>query len=412
MQKPDAVLSVSEINRYVKGLIQGDPRLRDLWVAGEISNFKHHRSGHMYFRIKDSTSSLRCVFFRRENQRCLFEPTDGMEVIINGSISVYEPDGAYQLYVADLEPAGKGSFFLAYEQLKEKLGKEGLFRDELKQKIPFLPRKIALVTSPSGAALQDILTTVKKRFPHVHLLVVESLVQGPGAAPDIVRALEMLNRRDDIDLIILTRGGGSIEDLWPFNDEAVARAVHCSILPVITAVGHETDFTIADFVADMRAATPTAAAVAALPDRGELLDSLTRLDQRLAQGVQRRVIREKQYLDHVVGERFYRRPRERVKASCDHLAQLSDKLGREMVRQLQLKGMKLSGLIDRLESYSPLKVMNRGYSFCRDEQGNIVRSVKDIRLNQLLKLNFKDGRADCRTERIEEDGIIEGQEKG
>ncbi len=408
MQKPDAVLSVADINRYVKGLIHGDPRLRDLWVAGEISNFKHHRSGHMYFRIKDSTSSLRCVFFRRENRRCFFEPTDGMEVIVHGSISVYEPDGAYQLYVADLEPAGKGSFFLAYEQLKEKLEKEGLFREECKQKIPFMPRKIGLITSPSGAALQDILTTVKKRFPHVHLLVVESLVQGPGAAPDIVRALEMLNRRDDVELIILTRGGGSIEDLWPFNDEAVARAVHCSSLPVIAAVGHETDFTIADFVADMRAPTPTAAAVAALPDREELLSSLKRLEERLAQGVQRRVVREKQYLDHVVGERFFRRPRERVKASRDRLKQLSDMLGREMVRQLQLKGMKLSGLIDRLESYSPLKVMNRGYSFCRDEQGNIIRSVKDIRLNQLLRLNFKDGRADCRTERIEEDSIIEG----
>jgi len=265
MPKPDAVLSVADINRYVKGLIHGDPRLRDLWVAGEISNFKHHRSGHMYFRIKDSTSSLRCVFFRRENRRCFFEPTDGMEVIVHGSISVYEPDGAYQLYVADLEPAGKGSFFLAYEQLKEKLEKEGLFREECKQKIPFMPRKIGLITSPSGAALQDILTTVKKRFPHVHLLVVESLVQGPGAAPDIVRALEMLNRRDDVELIILTRGGGSIEDLWPFNDEAVARAVHCSSLPVIAAVGHETDFTIADFVADMRAPTPTAAAASRRP---------------------------------------------------------------------------------------------------------------------------------------------------
>lgn len=407
MQSNIQVLKVSEINRYVKGLIQGDPRLRDLWVAGELSNFKHHRSGHMYFTLKDSTSSLRCVFFRRENERCLFKPADGMEVILHGNISVYETDGVYQLYVAEMEPAGMGSLFLAFEQLKKKLEAEGLFRAENKKAIPILPRKIALVTSPTGAALQDMLTTIKKRFPHIHLLVVESLVQGAGAASDIARALDLLNRRNDIDMIILARGGGSLEDLWPFNEEAVARAIYRSELPVISAVGHETDFTIADFTADLRAPTPTAGAAAAVPDKEEILLKLNQLRERAAMALQRRLQQEKQKLDHIVSERFFRLPGRRIKLSGELLEQLEVKLRREIIRVLQYKGMKLSAQIDKLESYSPLKVMNRGYSYCRDEEGNIIRSVKDVRLGRLLQLSFKDGQAHCRTEKIEEGLIID-----
>lgn len=407
MQNNIQVLKVSEINRYVKGLIQGDPRLRDLWVSGELSNFKHHRSGHMYFTLKDSTSSLRCVFFRRENVRCIFKPTDGMEVILHGNISVYEPDGAYQLYVAEMEPAGMGSLFLAFEQLKRKLEAEGLFRADRKKPIPALPRKVALVTSPTGAALQDMLTTIKKRFPHVHLLVVESLVQGSGAAADIVRALDLLNKRNDIDLIILARGGGSLEDLWPFNEEAVARAIYRSDLPVISAVGHETDFTIADFTADLRAPTPTAGAAAAVPEKEEMLLKIKQFRERAAMALQRRLQQEKQKVDHIVSDRFFRLPGRRIKLSTELLEQLEVKLRREIVRVLQYKGMRLTAQIDKLESYSPLKVMNRGYSYCRDEEGNIIRSVKQIRLGRLLQLSFKDGQAVCRTEKVEEGLLID-----
>ncbi|MEW5785639.1 MAG: exodeoxyribonuclease VII large subunit [Bacillota bacterium] len=403
MEKNSPILTVSEINRYLKGLIQGDPRLRDLWVAGELSNFKHHRSGHMYFTVKDSASALRCVFFRRENTRCLFRPADGMEVILYGSLSVYEPDGVYQFYVAEMEPAGLGSLFMAFEQLKEKLDQEGLFRPEYKKKLPFLPCKIGLITSPSGAALQDILTTIEKRFPHVHLLVVESLVQGAGAPADIIRALEQLNRRGDVDLIILTRGGGSLEDLWPFNDEAVARAIFRSGIPVLSAVGHETDFTIADFAADHRAATPTAAAVAAVPHRAELFRQLEQLRDRAAFALQRRLQQEKQLLDYTATDRFFRGPRQRLNRSGEQLARLELKLRREMIRSLQLKGMKLASQTDQLEGYSPLKVMGRGYSFCRDESGKIIRSVRDLKLGQVLQLRFTDGRARCRTEQVEED---------
>lgn len=408
MQNTSPVLKVYEINRYIKGLIQGDPRLSDLWVTGEISNYKHHRSGHIYFTLKDSAASLRCVFFRRENMRCVFQPADGMEVILHGNISVYEPDGVYQLYVTEMEPAGMGSLFLAFEQLKKKLEVEGLFRIESKKKLPLLPKKIGLITSPTGAALQDILTTIKKRFPHVHLLVVESLVQGAGAAADLVRAVDLLNRRDDIDLIIIARGGGSLEDLWPFNEEAVARAIYRSCLPVISAVGHETDFTIADFTADLRAPTPTAAAQAAVPDLDEMLISIRQLRERAALALQRRLQQEKQMLDHIVSERFFRLPKLRIKLSRDLSEQLGLRLRREIMRVMQYKGMKLSAQIDKLDSYSPLKIMNRGYSFCRDQEGNLVRSIKNLRIGQLLQLSFKDGRALCSTEQIEEDSGIEG----
>ncbi|MFO7952379.1 MAG: exodeoxyribonuclease VII large subunit [Bacillota bacterium] len=410
MQKPQTILQVTEINRYVKGLIHGDPRLSDLWVTGEISNFKHHRSGHMYFTIKDSFSSLRCVFFRRENARCPFDPSDGMEVIVHGNLSVYEPAGAYQLYVSEMEPAGMGSLYVAFEQLKKKLAAEGLFDARHKKELPLVPCKIALVTSPSGAALQDILLTIKKRFFNVHLVIVESLVQGAGAAEDIVRSLDLLNERDDIDLIILTRGGGSLEDLWPFNEEKVARAIYKSEIPIISAVGHETDFTIADFAADYRAHTPTEAAAAAVPVAEELLSGIIKLQDRAALALKNRVQQEKQRLDHIVSERFFRRPAERIKNSREQLNRLEKDLKRETVRLLQVKGMKLNALVDRLESYSPLKVMSRGYSFCRDEGGNIIRSVKDIKVGQLLQLTFRDGRADCRAEKIEEDLSVDKQE--
>ncbi len=402
MQDNITILNVSEINRYIKGLIHGDPRLRDIWVTGELSNFKHHRSGHMYFTIKDSKSSLRCVFFRRENQRCIFKPSDGMEVILHGNISVYEPDGVYQLYVSEMEPAGMGSLYLAFEQLKGRLEKEGLFSPEVKKKLPSLPRKIGLVTSPTGAALQDILATIKKRFPHVHIIVVESLVQGPQASFDIVQAINILNRQKDVDVIILARGGGSLEDLWPFNEERVARAIYSSAVPIVSAVGHETDFTIADFAADLRAPTPTAAAAAVVPEKEEVLSTLAQLREKAASALKRRLQREKQTLDYAVSERFFTLPLKRLKLSKEVLDQLDKKMGREIIRILQYKGIKLGALNDRLESYSPFKVMNRGFCYCRDEEGKIIRSVKEIKPEDILKLTFKDGLVSCRTEEVEE----------
>lgn len=408
MLNNNKIIRVSELNRYIKNLIGGDPNLQDIRIGGELSNFKHHRSGHMYFTIKDGASSLRCVFFHRENRRCLFTPTDGMELVLTGHISVYEPDGVYQLYVREMEPAGVGSLYLAFEQLKTKLAAEGLFDEKNKKKIPLLPRKIALVTSATGAALQDMLSVFKYRFPALEILVVESLVQGAGGAADLVRSLEILNARKDSDLIILARGGGSIEDLWPFNEESLARAIYRSKIPVISAVGHETDFTIADFVADKRAPTPTAAAQMAVPDLEDLLQELGQLRHRAATALLSRLQRDKQKLDQVTGERFFMAPVRRVALAYDKVELLYKMLKKEIGRVLQLKNLTLTAKIDQLDSFSPLKIMNRGYSYCRDDQGRIIRSVKDLKVGRSLQLTFADGRAYCRTEKIEEGITFEG----
>ncbi len=408
MEKKNRIIRVSELNRYLKNLITDDPNLQDLWVSGELSNFKHHRSGHMYFTVKDGASSLRCVFFSRDNARCLFKPADGMEVLLNGSISVYEPDGVYQLYVRDIRPAGVGTLYLAYEQLKNKLEEEGLFRPEKKKALPLLPRKIALLTSPSGAALQDMLTVFRNRFPALELLVVECLVQGATASRDLVRAIDQVNSRNDIDVIIIARGGGSLEDLWPFNDEALARAIDRSVIPIISAVGHETDFTIADFAADLRAPTPTAAAQLAVPVLDDQLQIVAQNRKRLAIALRGRILREKQKLDQVTGERFFQVPTRLIALQYETLQRNDNALKKNMVSLLRMKGLKLASRIDRLESFSPLKVMSRGYSYCRDQDGRIIRTVKDVTVGCLLQLNFIDGRAFCRTEAVGEEVAFEG----
>ncbi len=407
MAKKNRIIRVSELNRYLKSLIAGDPNLQDIWVSGELSNFKHHRSGHMYFTVKDGASSLRCVFFGRDNVRCLFKPADGMAVLLNGNVSVYEPDGVYQLYVREMEPDGVGSLYLAYEQLKNKLEEEGLFRPEKKKALPKLPRKIALLTSPTGAALQDMLTVFRQRFPALELLVVECLVQGAGAARDLVRALDQVNSRSEIDLIIMARGGGSLEDLWPFNEEALARAIDRSAIPIISAVGHETDFTIADFVADQRAPTPTAAAQLAVPALTDLQQMLVQHRHRAAVALQGRILREKQKLDQVTGERFFQAPLRRIAQQRETLVRSDSALKKNVVSLIRLKGLELASRTEKLESFSPLKVMSRGYSYCRDQDGRIIRTVKDLTVGSRLQLNFADGRAFCRTEAVEEESAFE-----
>lgn len=405
MKAERKILRVSDINRYVKGLLQNDPLLRGLWIIGEISNFKHHRSGHMYFTLKDEIASLRAVYFKRDNRRCPFMPEDGMKVIIFGNISVYEPDGVYQLYVGEMEPSGTGSLHLAFEQLKLKLEEEGLFKPEHKQKLPLKPEKIAIITSASGAALQDMLITIKTRFPYVKLLVVESLVQGEQAAADLVRALNLAQKRPGVDLIIMARGGGSLEDLWPFNEEVVARAVFQSKIPVISAVGHETDFTITDFVADLRAATPTAAAQAAVPDLQESLQVLSLFETRLKFTLEARLKQEKQFLDQLVTDRVLALPGRKLKMAEEELTRLVADLKKETKNYLRIQNIELASLIEKLDSASPLKIMNKGYSFCRNHRNEIVRSVKMITPGKLLELSFKDGRARCRAEELEEDRL-------
>ena len=394
------IFTVSEVNSYIKGLIESDFNLRGITVSGEISNFTHHRSGHMYFTLKDEKSSLRCVFFKGNNMHLKFLPSEGMNVWGKGRISVYEANGQYQLYVDELEPAGMGALYLAFEQLKKKLEKEGLFRDIHKKPLPAFPKVVALITSPTGAALQDILSTATRRFAPVKFLVVESLMQGAGAPADLVSAIKHLNRKALADVIVLARGGGSLEDLWAFNDEAVVRTVFNSQIPVISAVGHETDFTISDFVADYRAPTPTGAATVLFPDRKELGRHIASLSDRLAYSLRQKAQRERTRLEHIIRDRFYRLPLELIRdAEADYLG-LKEQLRHLIIYGLQEKAHRLTNGEARLEGLSPLKIMKRGYSFCRDEKGRLVTSAKNLKPEQRLELSFTDGKAWSRIEEV------------
>ncbi|MFW6381450.1 MAG: exodeoxyribonuclease VII large subunit, partial [Bacillota bacterium] len=276
------VFSVSEVTDYIKRLLSRDHSLSDLWIKGEISNFYHHNSGHMYFTIKDRDAQISAVMFKGNNRNLKMDPEEGMEITAHGYVDVYKPRGEYQFYVQEMKPGGKGALYQAFEELKQRLGKEGLFDPEHKQEIPALPGRIGVVTSPDGAAIRDIISVAERRFDNVSLLIVPSLVQGERAAGQIVEGIEYLNsRKEEFDLIIVSRGGGSIEDLWPFNEEEVARTIYRSELPVISGVGHETDFTIVDFVSDLRAPTPSAAAEMAVSSRLELEKELKNLSSRL-----------------------------------------------------------------------------------------------------------------------------------
>ncbi len=395
-----SVISVTELTRYIKGFFDHDPFLQNLWVEGELSNFKFHRSGHMYFTLKDERSLLRCVFFKGNNRYCKFLPSDGMNVWVRGNVSVYEKEGMYQFYVREMEPAGLGALYLAYEQLKKKFEAEGLFDARYKQELPRFPRCIGLVTSPTGAALQDILSTAEQRYPHVTFLVVETLVQGTGAPADIVSSIDYLNKRSDVDVIVLARGGGSLEDLWAFNSEEVAREIFNSRIPVVSAVGHETDFTIADFVADLRAPTPTGAVSHILPDIHELLNYIYGLTERGGKALANKIDREKQKLDHIIRRRFYQLPLQEIKKKREQQSNLEQHLKNAMINLLKERAYRFDNAQTRLNSLSPFKIMQRGYSYCENESGNLVNSVKDLKIRQLLKLNFIDGHAWSRVEDI------------
>ena len=394
------IFTVSEINSYIKGLIESDFNLRGLTVSGEISNFTHHRSGHMYFTLKDEKSSLRCVFFKGNNMHLKFLPSEGMNVWGKGRISIYEASGQYQLYVEELEPAGMGALYLAFEQLKKKLEKEGLFLEIHKKPLPPYPSVVALVTSPTGAALQDILSTAVSRFAPVKFLVVESLMQGTEAPADLVSAIEYLNRNELAEVMVLARGGGSLEDLWAFNDEKVVRAIFNSKIPVISAVGHETDYTISDFVADYRAPTPTAAATVLFPDRRDLNRHIGSLADRLAYSLRQKAQRERTRLEHIIRDRFYRLPLELIRDAEATYLSLKEQLKQLIIYGLQEKAHRLTNGEARLEGLSPLKIMKRGYSFCRDEKGRLVTSARNLAPDQRLELSFTDGKAWSRIEEV------------
>lgn len=398
------VLTVQQLNDYVRTLLYRDPLLQKLHVRGEISNFKVHTSGHMYFSLKDRQDRIQCVMFKQNAQNLKFLPKDGMEVIVTGRVSIYTRDGLYQLYVDDMEQSGLGALHLAFEELKKKLREEGLFDDTHKKPLPLLPQKIAVITSHAGAAVRDIIRVIHNRNSHVDILIVPVAVQGEGAARQIARAIDYVNTRADIDLIITGRGGGSIEELWAFNEEIVARAIYNSSIPVITAIGHETDFTIADFVADVRAATPSNAAELAVPEASYMQSFIDSLKNYLLNAIMEN-INEKQHRLNIIRNHYaFQSPCVLVEQQSQYFDQLSQRFYSAFQHIIQQKSDRLSKAISNLETLSPLKVLSRGYVIVTPEgDTEPISSIEAISLGQQLDLLFIDGQAVCKVESIESD---------
>jgi exodeoxyribonuclease VII large subunit len=396
-------MTVRELTFYIKRLLESDRELQNVWVRGEISNFKWHTSGHIYFTLKDDASQLKCVIFRSAAQRLRFKPDSGMQVLLNGNIAVYDRDGAYQLYVAEMEPAGLGALHLQYEQLKQKLADEGLFDPALKRPLPSLPRRVALVTAPTGAAVRDMITVSRRRFPGIRLLLAPALVQGAEAPAGLVRALQLAAAQPGVDVVIIGRGGGSLEDLWAFNDEGLARAIRACPVPVVSAVGHETDYTIADFAADLRAPTPSAAAEIVVPSRMELQAQVDGLRLRMVQ-VTRRLIERKRLKLKALAERpVLQRPQGRLLQDRQRLDDLVRRLGFAGGRRMERSRQKLAGLAGRLDALSPLSVLSRGYSITRAENGTVIKDAAAVQVGDAVSIMLHKGQVQARVEsKVEE----------
>lgn len=390
------VLTVTQLNTYIKSQFESDEKLSHVFITGEISNFtNNYRSGHLYFSLKDDKSVIRAVMFSRSASRLRFQPQDGMKVIARGRVGVYEVSGQYQLYVEDLQPDGLGALNLAFEQLKAKLENEGLFSAERKRPLPKFPRSIGVITSPTGAAVHDILTILERRYPLAQVVFCPVQVQGGLAAPQIVSALHRINRLKCADVIIVGRGGGSLEDLWPFNEEAVARAVAASAIPVISAVGHETDFTICDFAADMRAPTPSAAAELAVPDKTELLGGIQAQRYRLQNAVAAKLAEARGSFVPLAESRVLKNPLEPVELRRVQIDQLLTELTAAMRRREDGAKEQLANVSGRLNALSPLAVLSRGYAVVFSESGQTVPKMKEIHKDDKILVQMADGSLHC-----------------
>lgn len=395
------VYSVSQVNGYLKELVDGDPLLRGLLVRGEVSNYKCYPSGHHYFSLKDEQGSIRCVMFRGDAARLRFKPVNGLSVIAYGRVSVYPRDGQYQLYCTQLMEDGRGALDRAFEELKKKLEAQGLFDPDKKQPLPAYPRRIALVTSPAGAAVRDMIRILRQRWPLTEVLVVPVRVQGEGAAEEIAAAIHQVNNRDDIDLIITGRGGGSREDLWAFNEEPVAWAIALSNIPVISAVGHEPDVTISDYVADLRASTPSNAAELAVPDQQQERQRLEGLTLRLRQAMEVHLDRNRKELRRLEQSRVLRNPVAVVDDQRMRLDSVQRRLAMALERTLRRGRVELAGLAGRVDAMSPLKVLSRGYAIAKAE-GRAVTTVEQVKTGQAMDVLVADGVYHCRVEEKEE----------
>lgn len=371
-------VSVSDLTSTIRELLEGSQLLQNLWVCGEISNYKAHSSGHCYLTLKDERASLRAVIWRSKAAVLRIKPVDGMKVFARGTIGVYERDGNYQFYIDQLEPDGLGSLYAQFEQLKAKLGAEGLFSQTRKRALPQYPRTIAVLTSPTGAAVRDIISVLRRRYPLAQVLLFPVLVQGPEAAATLVSALKGICEHKEVDVAIVGRGGGSIEDLWAFNDEQVARAIAECACPVVSAVGHETDFTIADLVADLRAPTPSAAAELVVPDTQEILRNISGLDARMQRAIERKCRSTRQYLDNLALRLHGSSPVLKLKEHRQRAIDLSRRISLAMSRRLTNKRASIAEKAGRLEALSPLKVLARGFSVTRSN-GKILKFAHEVR---------------------------------
>ena len=383
--------TVSELTQYIRELFEIDYRLQDVEVSGEISNFSRARSGHLYFTLKDNKSQLKCVMWRSSAERLRFQPQDGEAVVVNGRISVYEASGVYQLYAEQMSPLGQGDLAAAFEELKERLEAEGLFDAEHKQPIPSFPRKIGVVTSADAAALRDIANVLRRRYPLASVLIAPTLVQGAEAPAQIVRALRWLDGRNDIDTIIVARGGGSMEDLWAFNDEGVARAIFAASHPIISGVGHEVDFTIADFVADLRAPTPSAAAELAVPDVVELRPFFNNIQQQMKAIVLEQIGQHRWQVQTLKRSLSHLSPQVGIAGNRQRLDGWHARLERAMQRRLDESRHRFSLLQTQLTAVSPMATLGRGYAIVRDDNGRIVRSPANVQSGDPLTVQVRDG---------------------
>ena len=408
----DKYITVTQLTKYIKYKIDNDQNLNEVFLKGEISNFKHHSRGHFYFTLKDENTRINAIMFSSQAKNIKFEPTDGMKVLVTGKISVFEASGAYQIYVNEMLEDGVGNLYIAFEQLKKKLQEEGLFDEKYKKKIPKIPTRVGVVTAPTGAAIKDIISTIKRRWPLTEIYLFPSLVQGEDAKDDIVRQIQRADEYN-LDTLIVGRGGGSIEDLWAFNEEVVARAIFAASTPIISAVGHEVDFTIADFVADLRAPTPTGAAELAVPQINDVSNYLNQLNIRLNKVVTNKINNNREILNTIMRRNLFKNPMiiyqakemifdnilDRLKHSTTNLVNIKEKrlielkssyILRSPYKILDNKSNKYLNLVSKLETLSPLLTLKRGYTITKKE-GSVVESSKKIKKGDKLDIEFRDG---------------------
>ena len=398
------VISVGQLNRYVKKVLEEDQNLAAVYIVGEISNFTlHYKSGHMYMSLKDEAAAVKAVMFRGAASHLAFTPENGMRVIVRARVSLYERDGAFQLYIEEMQPDGVGALQIAFEQMKKRLAAEGLFDENRKRPLPACPMRVGVITSPTGAAVRDIFTVLGRRFPLARVVFCPVLVQGEGAAASIVEAIKRFNDRRAADVLIVGRGGGSIEDLWAFNEEPVARAVAASAIPVISAVGHETDFTICDFVADLRAATPSAAAELAVPDSSQLMTTLLAWRSRMVAGCRNQLLRYSRDLAAMREKRCLAAPQYYTEEQGMRLDILTRRFSAAASQQLAGADRRLTGVAAKLDALSPLKVMGRGYAIGYGEDGQVLKSITQTKEQDTLRLRLADGTLQCLVTAIEEE---------